>query len=247
MEKKKIDMIFTDEVKKYSKRKNISNYFRSLSVIFTHLLFIGIISTFFTFLIFCFWSSYFRVNPYDILSGKNGVTACYVLVIFFLAFFLIGAVTFKPYGKVKYLSGKAGNDEMLMIPRSLFNEIFEKETYKPFDTSLIGIKYNPENESDDLFNHCRAYADEEELLYNVEKLTEYIFGDKKHIDFYVDESSKKIFPKNGYSDVLIKELSLMDFYYLKFIGHYFRISNGQDGASVERKNSYHEGYVPTIQ
>ena len=31
------------------------------------------------------------------------------------------------------------------------------------------------------------------------------------------------------------------------IGHYFRISNGQDGASVERKNSYHEGYVPTIQ
>ncbi len=31
------------------------------------------------------------------------------------------------------------------------------------------------------------------------------------------------------------------------IGHYFRISNGQDGASIERKNSYHEGYVPTIQ
>lgn len=31
------------------------------------------------------------------------------------------------------------------------------------------------------------------------------------------------------------------------IGHYFRISNGQDGASIDRKNSYHEGYVPTIQ
>ena len=31
------------------------------------------------------------------------------------------------------------------------------------------------------------------------------------------------------------------------VGHYFRISNGQDGASIERKNSYHEGYVPTIQ
>lgn len=31
------------------------------------------------------------------------------------------------------------------------------------------------------------------------------------------------------------------------LGHYFRISNGQDGTSVERKNSYHEGYVPTIQ
>ncbi len=31
------------------------------------------------------------------------------------------------------------------------------------------------------------------------------------------------------------------------IGHYFRISNGQDGTRVDRKNSFHEGYVPTIQ
>ena len=31
------------------------------------------------------------------------------------------------------------------------------------------------------------------------------------------------------------------------IGHSFSISNGRDGANVENKNTYHEGYVPTIQ
>ena len=31
------------------------------------------------------------------------------------------------------------------------------------------------------------------------------------------------------------------------IGHSFSISNGQDGAIVENRNSFHEGYVPTIQ
>lgn len=31
------------------------------------------------------------------------------------------------------------------------------------------------------------------------------------------------------------------------IGHYFSISNGQNGTRVDRKNSFHEGYVPTIQ
>lgn len=31
------------------------------------------------------------------------------------------------------------------------------------------------------------------------------------------------------------------------IGHYFSISDGQNGTRVDRKNSYHEGYVPTIQ
>lgn len=32
-----------------------------------------------------------------------------------------------------------------------------------------------------------------------------------------------------------------------YIGHYFRISNGKDSTTVDRKNTYHKGYVPTIQ
>lgn len=55
-----------------------------------------------------------------------------------------------------------------------------------------------------------------------------------------DSKGNTTFSVNGYE---ITISSIFD----HSIGHYFRISNGQDGASIERKNSYHEGYVPTIQ
>lgn len=71
------------------------------------------------------------------------------------------------------------------------------------------------------------------------------------IDWVVDygrESGTKTTDSNGDTTYAVYgyEITISSIFDYS-LGHYFKISNGQDRVRVERKNLYYEGDVPTIQ
>lgn len=209
---------FSKSVKEISKSKIKRDENRTKIVIFKHLLLILIISLMFTFMAFALASVFFE--------SKMSVFSPWMFVVLMCAFVLCGAFTFKPYGLLNYFKAE-GEDAVVQIPTDILNAMLESDKYKAYKTELIGVIY--ENKDDEsLFDNCRLYETTNDFAMAMNKLIEYIYGDVEGISIGFNDSKESVRLMAEKKHNSISSYSKLDFYFIKFVNHYFRyLPNGK--------------------
>lgn len=205
---------FSKTMKEISKDKIKRDYVRTRGVVVRHLLLI------------CSLALMFSVVIFFVTAGIFGIPVSRVFnplyfTILVVAFILCGAYTFKPYGMAKYFETK-GDNAVAQIPKDILESMLANDKYKPFITELMGVKYEGKDNGE-LFDHCKFYDSVRDFEKAINKLIEYIYGDKNGIDLEIkDKTSSVVLSISKDKSRDVENFTRRDFFFSRFINHYFR-------------------------